>query len=70
MRRAALLLLGLLCVAAAYGLGYLLTARIAPPVGRRLLLDAVEFFGFGGMFRLDGPTHRERSLHEKTSQAV
>ena len=70
MRRAALLLLSLLCAAAAYGLGYLLTARIAPPVGQIILRDAVEFFGFGGMFRLDRPTHRERSFHEKASQAV
>ena len=54
MRPAALLLLGLLCAAAAYGLGYLLVvARIAPPVGRFLIRDAIKFFGFEGMYSLD-----------------
>ncbi len=70
MRLAVLLPLGLLCAAAAYGLGYLLVARIAPPVGRFFIRDAIKFFGFEAMFQLDGPAHWERSLHEKAGQAV
>ncbi len=54
MRRAALLPLGLLCAGLAYGLGYLLTALIAPPVGQIILRRAADLSGHGTMFRLDG----------------
>ena len=53
MRPSALLPLGLLCGVLAYGLGYLLTARIAPPVGQAILEQAAELSGHGAMFRLD-----------------
>ncbi len=54
MRPAILLPLGLLCVAAAYGLGYLLVARAAPPLGHGLLKSAAELSGCAAMYSLPG----------------
>ncbi len=54
MRRAVLLPLGALCGALAYGAGYLLVARVAPPVGRGILKGAAELSGCAAMYSLTG----------------
>ena len=53
MRPAILLSLGALCGGLAYGAGYLLVARIAPPVGRTILRRIADLSGHGAAFRLD-----------------